>query len=305
MVRLILALALAALPAFSETPSPSAHWGALAFPDAFTTLEAGVSFDRFTPADGLGVQYNSTVTDALGFNILSASWARRWRDLWMTSLTIGVSATHNQPTQFMQETLHSTLSFPTMPKFNGRAAVDCMVDGSITKWFSLLPDVNLFAGAGFSAGTIYNELFARAGVRRIPLTPSWYQSDWGTISLRGSFLARVSIHGDSLVLTKTARFGRIFQPSLSFGQYKINTDGQSMPTWEGEFALTWDSGIFANAQGVAHYGFFWSAAVIVGTFRVETWNDSIGTSFISPFTDYGPTFGIAFGVDMLALGFWS
>jgi len=304
-VRLIWSIVFIAAAALGETPSPSTHWGALAFPDAFSALEAAISFDRFTPADGLGVQYNSIITDALGFNILSLSWAHRWRDLWMTSVTMSVSATHNQPTQFMQEALHSTLSFPTLPTFNGRTAVDFMVDGSVTKWFSPLQSINLFTGAGFSAGTIYNELFVRAGVRRVPLTPSWHDSDWGSMSFRGSFLARVSLQGDSLVLTKTARLGRIFQPSLSFGQYKLSVDGQSIPTWEGEFALTWDSGIFANAQGVAHYGFFWSAAVVMGSFRVETWNDSIGTSFISPFTDYGPTFGIAFGVDVLALGFWS
>ena len=52
-----------------------------------------------------------------------------------------------------------------------------MIDGSATRWF--FKNKTVFAGGGFSTGTLYQEQFLRAGIRRLQVTPDLYCGDWG------------------------------------------------------------------------------------------------------------------------------
>src|SRR5262249_4276707 len=66
--------------AFGETPAPSVHWGSLAFPDQYSTLTTGLTLNRFTPIDGAGNKYDSTVPNTLGFNLITFSWTQHGHD---------------------------------------------------------------------------------------------------------------------------------------------------------------------------------------------------------------------------------
>ena len=71
-LALLCIVILASTKAFGETSSPSVHWGSLAFPDQYSTLTTGLTLNRFTPTDGTGAKYDSTVP-SVGVNRLSVS----------------------------------------------------------------------------------------------------------------------------------------------------------------------------------------------------------------------------------------
>jgi hypothetical protein len=83
-------------PAWSEAPAPTVHWGGTAFPDQYSTVTTGLTLNRFTPIDGNGAKYDSTVNNTLGFNLITLSWTQHWggnwKD-WSTNLTAGISPT--------------------------------------------------------------------------------------------------------------------------------------------------------------------------------------------------------------------
>jgi len=72
--------------------------------------------------------------------------------------------------------------------------------------------------------------------------------------------------------------------------------GETIPTWEIEFALMWDSGIFVNTTGQSQEHFAWAIAGSFGPVRFETWNDSMGNIAER---DYGPTYGATLTLDVL------
>ncbi|MBH0201160.1 MAG: hypothetical protein HP496_02370, partial [Nitrospira sp.] len=78
LVALFFLIGLHATPAWSENPAPSVHWGSTAFPDQYSTLTGGLTLNRFTPVDGLGNKYDSTVGNTLGFNLITLSWTQHW-----------------------------------------------------------------------------------------------------------------------------------------------------------------------------------------------------------------------------------
>ena len=185
-------------PARSENPAPSVHWGSTAFPDQYSTLTGGLTFNRFTPVDGLGNKYDSTVGNTLGFNLITLSWTQHWGGIfqgWSTNLTAGVSPTADEPSQYFQnKAVHQLRQLPTVPTVDARKETDVMIDGSVTRWFPLFRPKVIFAGAGFSVGTIYQQGFLRAGIRRMPITPTLYHSEkWGDVSVRASVLGRIAI----------------------------------------------------------------------------------------------------------------
>jgi len=286
--------------AFGESPAPSVHWGSLAFPDQYSTLTTGLTLNRFTPIDGAGATYDSTVPNTLGFNLLTFSWTQHGQDRfegWSINLTGGIGPTSNQPSEFFQnEVIHQLRHLPPAGSVQPRQDTDAMIDGSITKWF--FNKKIGFVGGGFSVGTIYQEQFFRAGIRRLQITPDLYSGDWGVISLRASGLGRISIQEDGAVLHQTKQTSRMFQPTLALGQYAMNERGELYPTWEGELSATWDSGIFVNGVGESRKQFFWSAAITGGPVRFETWNDSLGNISKS---DFGPTYGAALTIDIFRL----
>lgn len=294
-------------PAWSEAPAPSVHWGSMAFPDQYSTFTGGLTLNRFTPTDGLGNKYDSTVGNTLGFNLITMSWTKHWdfsnssywlQD-WSTNLTVGISPTGDEPSQYLQNNVvHQLRQLPSVPTVDPRKETDAMIDGSLTRWFPFLwgAPKTLFAGGGFSVGTLYQQGFLRAGIRRLQITPTFYSGDWGKVSGRASVLGRVSYQDNGAVLHSIRHTAALIQPSVAFGQYWTTKTGETIPTWELEFALTWDSGIFVNTVGRSQEQFAWAIALSAGPVRVETWNDSMG--HLSE-RDYGPTYGAMLTLDVL------
>jgi hypothetical protein len=90
----------------------------------------------------------------------------------------------------------------------------------------------------------------------------------------------------------------LVQPAIAIGQYRTTATGETIPTWEIELALMWDSGIFVNTTGQSQKQFAWSLAASAGPLRFETWNDSMG--HLSE-RDYGPSYGAALTIDVLRM----
>lgn len=59
--------------AWAETVAPSAHWGAIDFPDRDPTLIAGLTVNQFTEFNQSGARFNS-IRQTAGFNFASVSW---------------------------------------------------------------------------------------------------------------------------------------------------------------------------------------------------------------------------------------
>lgn len=296
----LLAVILACSHAFAEAPAPSVHWGSLSFPDQYSTLTTGLTLNRFTPTDGAGTKYDSTIQQTLGFNLITLSWTQHWGDDpssgWSTNLTVGISPTSNEPSEYFQnKVVHQLRHLPPVATIQPRRDTDAMIDGSVTRWFPLIHPKVLFLGGGFSVGTLYQEVFLRTGIRRLQMTPDLYRGDWGAVSVRTSIMGRVSLQEDGAVLHATKPTSRLVQPAVAIGQYRTIQNGEAVPTWEIELALTWDSGIFVNGVGQSRKQFFWSAAANFGPVRIETWNDSLGNISKS---DFGPTYGAMFTIDL-------
>ena len=47
----------------------------------------------------------------------------------------------------------------------------------------------------------------------------------------------------------------LLQPTLAIGQYARNDKGETVPTWEVEVAVTWDSGFLSMQWGKAENSF--------------------------------------------------
>lgn len=287
-------------PAWGETPAPSVHWGSMAFPDQYSTFTSGLTLNRFTPTDGNGAKYDSTVSNTIGFNLITFSWTQHWGgnwDGWSTNLTAGISPTGNQPSEFFQnKVVHQLRHLPPVPTADPRKETDAMVDGSLTRWFPLFQPKVLFLGGGFSVGTVYQQGFLRAGIRRLQITPTLYSGCWGDLSGRASVLGRISYQTNGSAVHDVRNTAGLVQPSIAFGQYRRTETGETIPTWEIEFALMWDSGIFVNPVGVSQKQFAWSLAASTGPLRFETWNDSMGNIATR---DFGPTYGASLTVDLL------
>jgi hypothetical protein len=287
-------------PARAETPAPSIHWGALGYPDQFPTLTVGFTINRFTEFDNptrQSVPYDSTIHESFGLNFITGSWTHELSNLpgWSLNLTGGIGPTAEQPSKFLQNSvIHKVMGIPPVGTKTIREDTDAMIDGSVTRWLPFFSqDKTLFVGAGGSAGTLYQELFVRGGVRRadVPYLSDWIRGkdmDW----IRWSMMARAGQVFHGAVLHATNKASVIWQPSVSFGPYCGN--GQSLPRWELELGLTWDSGIFVNDVGQSHKEKFWTIAYRYGPGRFETWNDSfVGNK------DRGPTYGATMTINLL------
>ncbi|HEX6727765.1 MAG TPA: hypothetical protein VF078_10450 [Nitrospira sp.] len=300
LLALIVLVGFHSSPAWSETPAPSVHWGSMSFPDQYSTITGGLTLNRFTPTDGLGNRYDSTVSNTLGFNLITLSWTQHWGGNWQgwsTNLTLGIGPTGDEITNFLQNKfVHQLRQLPAVPTTNPRKETDAMIDGSVTRWFPLFRPKVMFIGGGFSVGTIYQQGFLRAGIRRMPITPTLYHGNWGDVSMRASVLGRISYQDNGAVLHSIRHTAGLVQPSVAFGQYRNTENGETIPTWEIEFALMWDSGIFVNAAGESQKHFAWSIAASAGPVRFETWNDSMGNIVER---DYGPTYGATLTLDVL------
>jgi hypothetical protein len=283
----LLGLCLVVCPetAQAESPAPSVHWGALAYPDQYRTLDAGATFNRFSEFS-TSSRYNSTIRETMGFNFATLSWTERFSD-WGTNLTVGAGPTRDEPTKtFQNGFIHRAFGFSPVPVGAVREATDFMIDGSLTRWAQLFDQQDSgFAGLGFSSGSLYHEAFARLGARRL---------SFGLPFARLSVMSRYSQLYRSSAFNQVAGQSYLGQASLGFANYTRYKDGER-PRWELELGVMWDTGLFVDPQGRAKREFFGTAALRFPYGVFETWNDAIN------FKDKGPTYGVRLMFDMLAL----
>jgi hypothetical protein len=287
-----LGLILLAGPAAGESPAPTVHWGGLAYPDQSSTFSVGGTVNRFTEFDNPSrnsIPYESTVHESFGLNFFSLSWTKVWEcsicvEGLATNLTVGAGPTSEQPSRSLQN-IHNAFNVPQVSTGRIRGGADAMVDASVTKWFSfqrsgLIGEEfgDTFVGAGFSGGTLYQELFFRGGFRRLELPTE------ANLPVRFSMMGRYSRLFTGSLLHTVPSSSTVLQPAISFGPYAVH--GPVVPPWEIEIAITWDSGLFANEAGRARHERFWSFSYRYHGFRFETWNDSLIND-----KDRGPTFG--------------
>jgi hypothetical protein len=293
LATLCLAVSLCANPVAAESPAPTVHWGGLAYPDQSPTLSGGFTMNRFTEFDSQygAPPFGSTVNESFGLNFVSLSWTRALtcsfclKGLTM-NLTAGAGPTSEQPSKGIQDMLHRTFDGPPVMTRRVRTGADGMVDASLTKWFSLQSTESgqtygdTFLGGGVSGGTLYQELFMRAGFRRlaIPIDVD--------LPVRFSLMGRASRLFTGSLLHNVPAGSLQAQPAVSFGPYEGH--GPSVPPWEIEFAMTWDTGLFVNQAGQSLRTHFWSLSYRYHGLKIETWNDSLWNLH-----DRGPTYGMA------------
>jgi len=268
----------------AETPAPSVHWGALAYPDQERTLMAGLTLNRFTEFNNSGQPYDSTVHQTIGFNFASLTWTERF-NAWATNLTVGAGPTSDQPTRYLQNNFaHRLFHFKPVPVGAAREATDFMIDGSVTRWAKLWDDRETgFGGIGVSSGTLYHEGFLRLGMRRMPFPIASY--------LRLSVMGRYSQLWKASAFNQVAGQSYMGQFSLSLGNYtQTNT-----PEWEFELGANIDTGLFVDPRGRSLQEKFGTVALRFPYGRFEMWDDAIN------FKDKGPTYGGTLMFDLLAL----
>ncbi len=297
----------------AESPSPTVHWGGLAYPDQSRVLDVGYTGNRFTEFDGQGRRFNN-MDETMGLNFATVSWTEHWKS-WQgfsTNLTVGAGPTGEQPTRYLQnEFIHDAVwGIPKVPVGTTRDGADFMIDGSLTGWGGFWgQDRLLFAGGGFSTGSLYHEAFVRAGMRRLNIgdpiaagsqalvrfvtagsVPRLLALDW----LKGFRLSAMGRYGRSWSgsafkdVAPQTYFG---QGSVSWGIY----DNDHAPFVEVELGAAIDSGLFTSLRGDALEGQFWTVKVQVRRFVVETWNDQLNRQ------DYGPTYGLRLTYDLSSL----
>ena len=148
-------------------------------------------------------------------------------------------------------------------------------------------------------GSLYQEVFARAGVRRLSIASFLGVSDQeaGVVPtilrlVRVSAMGRYSRLGSSAAYHEVAPQSDLGQISKSVGDYSGNP---LRPSWELEFAYTIDSGLFVSPSGNSIEQHFGSVAVRIGFVTFESWNDTINGR------DFGPTYGGRFMIDLFYL----
>jgi hypothetical protein len=287
----------------AESPGPSVHWGAISYPDQARLLETGLTLNRFTEFNSSRSRYNA-IHETSGFNFGTVSWTEHLKQLpgWSTNLTVGAGPTRDDPTNALQNRwVHRWLGFDRVPVGSVREATDFMIDGSLTRWFNPFGAKRTgFIGGGVSLGSLYQEVFARIGVRRLSLASLAGLSEEGAgvipmvlRSVRVSAMGRYSRLSSSAAYDEVAPQSYLGQISLSVGDYSRNP---FRPSWELEFAYTIDSGLFVSPSGKSIEEHFGSVALRIGFVTFESWNDTINGR------DFGPTYGGRFMIDLFYLG---
>ena len=288
-----------------ETPAPFIHWGALSYPDQEPDLSMGLSLFRFTEFNGAGERFNG-IKETIGINFITFSWTNHFTgqlENWSTNFTLGIGPTRNQPTEWLQNDLiHDGLwGIPQVPVGDTRNQTDFSLSGSLTRWWEISGQKRvLYLGGGGQAGSLFQELFARAGFRRwspVKTIERWKGPTDGLLAgifrpLRLSGMVRAARIATGSAFHDLANSAYTAQGSISYGWYDEKT---LHPWFEVEIGATIDSGIFNGERGDSLEERFWTAALRAYPFTVETWNDQLNSK------DYGPTYGARLMMDMSAL----
>lgn len=289
-------------PAKGETPAPFIHWGALSYPDQEPDLSTGLAVFRFTEFNGEGERFNG-IKETIGINFITLSWTQHFDNKlenWSTNFTLGVGPTRNQPTEWLQNDLiHDGLwGIPQVPVGDTRKQTDFSITGSLTRWWEVPGQKRiLYIGGGGQSGSLFHELFTRAGFRRwspLKSIEGWTGPHEGILAgvfrpLRLSGMVRASRIFTGSAFHDLANSTYTAQGSISYGWYDERT---LRPWFEVEIGATIDSGIFNGEQGDSLEERFWTGALRVYPFTIETWNDQLNSK------DYGPTYGARLMVDL-------
>ncbi len=298
--------------------APASHWGGLMYPNLEPTKEIGLQFANFTEfdknkeVDGVCLtddprgRYNH-IEETIGFNILAISQTRNLirKDkfqsnfLYQSALLFGF--TSDQPTEiFQNEVIHSLAGLCTVPRNKKRSdpfllgysgqlnynffALDRSSQSSIQ--FSPTP---IFAGAGFSFGTVMQELFTQIGFHNYKFLNFRATERWFYFSF--SAMSRLGVAYKGLVFDNIANQYMANQASI-----RLHLLAYSFPI-NLELAVTGHSGVFLNDAVSAENAvsvndvvplpeYFYSLRLEMGSFIFETFNDQLGGK------DKGPTYGV-------------
>ena len=292
-------------PSFTlaESPSPTVHWGGLAYPDQTSTLELGFTGNRFTEFDNEGRRFDAN-QETMGLNFGTLSWTDFWEKTpgWSTNLTFGGGPTGEQPTEWLQnEFAHDGITgVAKVPVGRTRNEFDFMIDGSLTYWIGQ-PDKRriLFVGGGFSSGSLYHELFIRGGVRRASI------GKWLATRIEGDVSEGFKDFVSAFRVSGMFRYGRSYSgsafrdvsPQTYLGQFSLSwgyLDAQFIPSFELETGVTLDTGLFTNSRGDSLEEFFVALVTLrIRHVTIETWNDVINNN-----KDFGPTYGFRIMVNI-------
>lgn len=304
---LLLLLLLPVTAAQAENVAPSAHWGAIDFPDRDPALLAGFTVNRFTEFNINRDRFNA-INQTAGFNFATFSWTDRIKALpgWSGNLTLGAGPTAEPPSRELQNNfVHRAIGNNPIPIDHTRNAGDMMAGGSLTRWSTLFSSRDTgFAGLGVAGGSLYQEVYGRIGLRQLSLAElaAWMFPDTDPELLkkvsrfvRFSAMGRYSrLYGGAAYSGDViASHNYLGQASVSFADYDVNSG--SRPRWEVEVALTYDSGLFTSPNGRWLTRRFGSVALHFPYGTFETWNDWVGS------TDSGPTYGFSLMLKVLEL----
>jgi hypothetical protein len=318
----IAAAIVAAAPARARAQNiglPGPHFGATMFPDLDAVQHIGLQFYDFTEFDklqdaaGLYRRYND-IDSTIGFNMISLSNTRNLRrdDPFASNLLLrsGLVAGYSfdQPTESLQnDVIHKIGGLPTVPRgatlqrplFNYSAelnynfhAIGRADDGRLQ--FVPTP---LFVGAGFSAGTIMQDLYVQGGLHQFSSARAYRRVLERFVFLSISAMTRVGVTLPGLVIDETQLFYATAQ-----GAVRAHFFSFSFPI-VAEVALTGTTGVFRRGVGpeygpyvapaiapprvdrVALPEYFVAFRLQLGDFIFETVNDFFGEK------DRGPTYG--------------
>jgi hypothetical protein len=299
------------------------HWGATMYPDGNPIAHVGVQLYQFTefdkkrdPVTGEYLRYND-YADTVGLNLLSLSHTRSLNRtqsfagnlLFRSSLAVGLS--HDASTAWFQnKVIHKVARLDEVPRGATRNWMPLVnYGGELDHFFHaitrgedgriLFSPTPIFAGAGFSAGSIAQDLFVRAGVHEFALRHPALR--WLQRFIYPSFSAvmRLGMGLPGLALGETSLLYAAAQTSV-----RLHIAEAYFPI-VAEAALMGSTGFFRSGVGPAHGSYvappediapadrsgrrehFIAFRLQLGDFVFETFNDVFGGK------DRGPTYGFA------------
>jgi hypothetical protein len=298
---------------------PGPHFGATMFPDLDAVQHIGLQFYDFTEYDklqdatGAYRRYND-IDSTIGFNLISLSNTRNLRrdDPFSSNLLLrsGLVAGYSfdQPTNALQnDVIHKIGGLATVPRgatmqrplFNyaGELNYNFHAIGRADDGRLQFVPTPLFVGAGFSAGTIMQDLYVQAGFHQFSSARAYRRVLERYVFLSISAMTRVGVTLPGWVIEETQLFYATAQ-----GAVRAHFASFSFPI-VAEVALTGTTGVFRRGVGpeygpyvapameparvdrVALPEYFVAFRLQLGDFIFETVNDFYGVK------DRGPTYG--------------
>jgi hypothetical protein len=274
--------------AVGQSPLPDPHWGGFAFPSPTREIRTGMSVNRFTQFDADGDTYNE-IAESAGFNIFFLSYTDRLAALpeWSFTASLGAGWSDDQPSEWLQNNVvHGLRNQAEVRVGEVREEAEFAGGLALTRWFEPTVGSDVFFGGGVASGTLYHEPYLYGGYNLLFDGPR----------IRASVLGRVSRPIGGEAYPEVATYNALLQGALAYVPERIESSTwvmQMLGNPEIGIALTYDTGLFVDIEDDPIDTVFVSLRVQWATGLVlETWND------IANGSDFGPTFGATFSVDL-------